>query len=70
MIYNIRKFFWNLWWVKIKGHKHLKESMFGSMEKVKEINKCPHQWKPVKGIIFEYILVDARCEKCGTSRGI
>ena len=70
MIYRIRKFFWNLWWVKTRGFRPLKESTFGSMEKVREINNCKHQWKHTKGIIFEYILVDARCEKCGTSRGI
>lgn len=68
--YRIKQFFWYIWWVKIRRHKPLKESTFGSLEKVKEINKCKHKWKPIKGIIFEYILVDARCEKCGSSKGI
>lgn len=70
MIYRIRQFFWNLWWIKIRGYEPLKESMMGSIEDQKKKNQCKHQWKLVKGIVFEYILVDARCDKCGTSRGI
>lgn len=68
MIYRIRQFFWNFWWIKIRRFRPIKESTFGSLEKVKETNNCEHRWKPIKGIIFEYILVNAQCEKCKTFR--
>ena len=70
MIFKIKSFFWRIWWINIRGFKPLKESVFGSLEEQIKINKCSHKWKPVKVIIFEYILVDARCDKCGTSKGV
>jgi hypothetical protein len=44
----------------------IKESIFGSVEQVKKISECEHEWEEKNGIIFDYIEVSFRCLKCGT----
>ena len=50
--------------------KHYKESLFGNNEQVKQISKCFHDWKPKRGILFNYMLVFAKCDICKTWFGI
>jgi len=47
----------------------IKQSVFGSREEVANMAACYHEWEPLHGVIFDYILVDAKCEKCGTFWG-
>ena len=44
----------------------VKESLFGSQEKVNEISRCDHQWRPRPAILFGYMEVEAQCLKCKT----
>ena len=46
--------------------KHIKESLFGSVDKVKEINACTHEYESCVGVIFDFIEVKSKCKKCGT----
>ena len=66
-VYRIKSILLNLWWTNIRNYKPIKKmSVLGSFEQVKKINDCSHEWKLFKGIIFDYILVNARCNLCGT----
>lgn len=72
---------WNLgWWASASEPEEggmnpswldrpVRESTFGSVEEVRKMEQCYHEWEPARCTILGYIKVLARCRRCGTCWG-
>lgn len=48
--------------------RDLRESVMGSAEDQRRKAGCAHVWIKLRGKLFGYMIVRARCRSCGTYR--